>query len=164
MATATHWSTETGPVRIGDYGAVGDCRSAALISNRGSIDWLCWPRFDSPSIFGALLDSERGGSWSIHPDQTFEAEHNYVRDSNVLETHFQCASGQVTLTDLMPVASEEFKSGVLFPDHQMIREVRVTAGCVDLQVDFWPRPGAFANAIANYCNHRINIRNVLTCP
>jgi GH15 family glucan-1,4-alpha-glucosidase len=136
----TLWPSETRSVRIGDYGAIGDCRSAALISSRGSIDWLCWPRFDSPSIFSALLDSERGGSWSVCPEQTFEAEHSYVRDTNVLATHFQCAAGRATLTDLMPVASEEFKAGVLFPDHQLIREVRVTAGRIDLQFDFWPRP------------------------
>src|SRR5438270_74842 len=51
--------------RIQDYGIVGDCRSAALISRCGSVDWLCWPRFDSPSIFAAILDSEKGGCWRI---------------------------------------------------------------------------------------------------
>src|SRR5947199_10272045 len=56
---------------IADYGIIGDCRSAALISLTGSIDWLCWPRFDKPSIFAALLDPQRGGCWSISPTSRY---------------------------------------------------------------------------------------------
>ena len=69
---------------IADYGLIGDCRSAALVSRNGSIDWLCFPRFDSPSIFAAILDPERGGYWSISPCEPFDAARAYINDSNVL--------------------------------------------------------------------------------
>ena len=73
---------------------IGDCRSAALVSKYGSIDWLCWPRFDSPSIFAALLDKEKGGFWSIAPVYPCEFRRAYVKDSNVLETYFIGANGR----------------------------------------------------------------------
>src|SRR5512146_2845954 len=92
--------------RIHDYGVIGDCRAAALVSSRGSLDWLCWPRFDSPPIFAAILDPQRGGKWSISPEGPFEAKSAYVSNSNVLETRFRSASGEAVLTELMPVASE----------------------------------------------------------
>src|SRR5438552_9359377 len=88
---------------IGDYGVIGDCRSAALVSKRGSIDWLCWPRFDAPSIFAALLDRERGGCWSISPSCDCTVDRRYVPDTNVLVTRFNAATGTVVLTDLRQV-------------------------------------------------------------
>jgi GH15 family glucan-1,4-alpha-glucosidase len=124
---------------IHDYGVVGDCRAAALISKYGSIDWLCWPAFDSPSIFAAILDTEKGGNWSISPVPPFEVERCYTRDSNVLETHFLCAAGRATLTDLMPVSSEEFKRNNLVPDHELIRQLRCTFGEIEVEVKFRPR-------------------------
>ncbi|HEY5027160.1 MAG TPA: glycoside hydrolase family 15 protein, partial [Candidatus Angelobacter sp.] len=118
---------------------IGDCRAAALVSRYGSIDWLCWPRFDSPSIFAAILDREKGGYWSISPVGPREFQRAYIRDSNVLETHFVCAGGRATLTDLMPVASEEFKRRNMLPDHELIRRIVCTEGELEIQVDFRPR-------------------------
>ena len=70
--------------KIKDYGIIGDCRSAALVSSHGAIDWLCWPRFDSPAIFAALLDRDLGGEWSIAPTGPFQSTRRYRGDSNVL--------------------------------------------------------------------------------
>src|ERR1700757_534002 len=111
---------------IGDYAVIGDCRSAALVSKYGCIDWLCWPRFDSPSIFAALLDKEKGGFWSIAPVYPCEFRRAYVKDSNVLETYFIGANGRATLTDLMPVAAEDFKKKSLLPDHEILRQIACT--------------------------------------
>jgi GH15 family glucan-1,4-alpha-glucosidase len=125
--------------RISDYGVIGDCRAIALISRQGAIDWLCWPRFDSPSIFAALLDKEKGGSWSIAPATPFQVERSYIRDSNVLETRFVCPGGKATLTDLMTVASEEFKRSALVPDHEIVRQLACTEGEIEVRVNFHPR-------------------------
>src|SRR5690606_25530525 len=74
--------------RIADYGVIGDCRAAALVSRSGSVDWLCWPRFESPSLFAGLLDPVRGGHWSIRPLGRYRSSHRYLRDTNVLTTRF----------------------------------------------------------------------------
>jgi GH15 family glucan-1,4-alpha-glucosidase len=90
---------------IQDYAAIGDCRSAALVGRDGSIDWLCWPRFDSPSLFAALLDAS-AGHWRIAPAAPFRSTRRYIENTNVLETRFETDTGTLVLTDLMPVASE----------------------------------------------------------
>src|SRR5688500_17045525 len=99
----------SGHPKIQDYSVIGDGRSAALISTRGSIDWLCWPRFDSPSIVAALLDQKVGGSWSICPAEEAQITRRYLPDTNVLETEFSTASGKIAVTDFMPVTSEKEK-------------------------------------------------------
>lgn len=125
--------------RIDDYGIIGDCRAAALVSRYGSIDWLCWPRFDSPSIFAAILDPQKGGYWSIRPADAFRTERSYVPETNVLETEFIIPAGRATLTDFMPAASEAFKHRNLVPDHEIVRQVLCTQGEMNIEVDFHPR-------------------------
>ncbi len=125
---------------IGDYALIGDCRSAALISRAGSLDWLCFPRFDSPSIFGALLDAEKGGRFAVRPIGPYRAERRYLPRTNILETTFHTPSGAVVLRDLMPVASEEEKRLRLEPPHEVLREIEGLAGEVELEVIYDPRP------------------------
>jgi GH15 family glucan-1,4-alpha-glucosidase len=125
--------------KIQDYAIIGNGRSAALISKRGSLDWLCWPRFDSPSIFGAILDPKSGGHWSIHPVHESEPSRRYIENTNILETTFVGESGRIGLTDFMPVTSEENKRCALWPEHEFVRQVKCEHGEMEVVVEFSPR-------------------------
>jgi GH15 family glucan-1,4-alpha-glucosidase len=138
--------------KIQDYGIIGDCRSVALVSKYGSIDWLAWPRFDSPSIFAALLDPAKGGHWSIAPADTFQANRDYIRETNVLQTRFLTAGGEVLLTDVMPVTSEQEKARQLWPDHELVRTIQCTGGELEVGIELVPR--------ANYGLRGVQIRDI----
>lgn len=125
---------------IEDYAVIGDGRSAALVSTDGSIDWLCWPCFDSPSIFASLLGQQEAGSWRISPSEDFRTSRRYIPGTNVLETTFTTSAGSIRLTDFMPVATEEFKNSHLVPDRELIRIVDGLEGEVEIIVNFMPRP------------------------
>lgn len=85
-----------------NYGAVGNCRTAALISEKGSIDWFCFPDFDSPSVFGKLLDEEKGGSFSFLVDDDYTISQHYVEHTNILSTLFESEKGSFEVIDFMP--------------------------------------------------------------
>jgi GH15 family glucan-1,4-alpha-glucosidase len=125
---------------IQDYGAIGDCRAVALVSRQGSVDWLCWPRMDSGSMFAAIVDRFRGGHWSITPQGEFRSEQHYIPGSNVLQTLFASSGGRATLTDLMPVCEEDYKQTAVLPEHQLLRELQCTDGEMTVHMDFRPRP------------------------
>lgn len=88
---------------IEDYALIGDCETAALVSRDGSIDWLCWPRFDSAACYAALLGERSNGHWQIFPRGAYRVERKYRRDTLILETEFRTESGDVTLIDFMPI-------------------------------------------------------------
>src|SRR5918995_1815120 len=125
---------------IEDYGLIGNCYTAALISSRGSLDWLCMPCFDSSSIFASILDIERGGSWSIHPTASCRSEHRYLEYTNVLETIFVCDDGRVRLLDFMPVSSE-VAGGTVTPPIAVIRIIEGLDSEVEIESLCQPRPG-----------------------
>ncbi len=90
--------------RIEDYALIGDCETAALVSNRGSIDWLCWPRFDCGACFAALLGEPGNGHWQIKPvDEAARATRRYRYNTLILETTFATDAGEAVLIDFMPL-------------------------------------------------------------
>jgi GH15 family glucan-1,4-alpha-glucosidase len=125
---------------IAEYALLSDCRSAALVSKDGSVDWLCFPRFDSPSVFGRLLDA-RAGHWSIRPIGDAEATRRYVEDTMVLETTFRTATGTVVLVDALAVGRNELghELGAGAPS-VLMRRVSGVTGDVELELEYAPRP------------------------
>jgi GH15 family glucan-1,4-alpha-glucosidase len=125
---------------IKDYAIIGDCRCAALISRGGSIDWLCMPRFDSPSIFSAILDIKKGGHFSIRPVEPFQVQRRYLEGTNVLETVFTTSGGKIRLIDLMPIYTREDRRHEFTPERQLFRSVFCDEGEVEVDIHFAPRP------------------------
>jgi len=125
---------------IADYAAIGCARSVALISRGGSIDWLCWPRFDSASVFGRVLDAEKGGFFAIRPSVEHEAKRRYLDGTNVIETTFTTETGVARMLDLMPVFTEEEKQKNLSPFRQLLRLIEVIEGEVPIEIVYAPRP------------------------
>ncbi|HHX89409.1 MAG TPA: glycoside hydrolase family 15 protein [Paracoccus sp.] len=96
---------------ISDYALIGDCETAALVGRNGSIDWLCWPRFDSGACFAALLGRPEHGRWQIAPDGAITSTHRrYLDDTLILETTFETEGGAVSVTDFMPIRRKGRKS------------------------------------------------------
>lgn len=120
---------------IEDYGLIGDRVSAALVSKAGSIDWLCLPRMDSPSVFAKILDAERGGSCSLAPTADFSVTRRYSGDTAILETEFATATGRVRVTDFMPIRSRELHG---LGDGSIIRLVEGIEGQVEMELRFDP--------------------------
>lgn len=88
--------------RIEDYALIGDCHTAALVGKDGSIDWLCFPRFDSPAVFASLLGTPDNGRWRLAPSADHEASRRYRPGTLILETTFRTSEGVATVIDFMP--------------------------------------------------------------
>ncbi len=117
---------------------IGDCRTAALVSRAGSIDWLCLPDFSSPSIFAGLLDAARAGSCSLRPrDPFFSVERRYVERTAVLETDFTTDTGSARLIDLMPI---DDGGRSLRPMREVLRAIEGMGGTVEIELRLDVRP------------------------
>jgi GH15 family glucan-1,4-alpha-glucosidase len=120
---------------IENYGIIGDMHSVALVGMDGSIDWLCFPHFDSPSVFGAILDDEKGGRFRISPaSEDFKSKQLYWPDTNVLITRFFSPEGVGEVVDYMPVETRADGHG----HRQLIRRVRVVRGEMSFQMECFP--------------------------
>lgn len=125
--------------KLSDYALIGNSRAAALLSNKGSIDWCCLPEFDSPSIFAAILDREKGGFFSLNPTAEYSSTPGYLPDTNVVETIFETGEGKARLLDAFTAMDEEVKLRSLFPDHEILRVVEGVSGTVCFKLEYAPR-------------------------
>ena len=125
---------------IGDYALLSDCRSAALVSRAGSVDWLCFPRFDAPSVFCRLLDPA-GGRFAIRPAGDFRASRAYLDQTMVLETTFRAEAGTAVLTDALAVGRNDrgHQLGAGSPG-VLLRRLECTDGELEIDVTYAPRP------------------------
>ena len=141
-----------------DYGLIGDMSSAALVGMDGSVDWLCLPRFDSPSVFAAILDQDIGGRFRIRPSGVYATAQSYVQDTNILETTFATSTGVVSVMDFMPIQDND-RDGK--PDRnpanppELHRIVRCSSGSVDMRCDYEPRHD-YARAVPTFRAARSN--------
>lgn len=121
-----------------EYGVIGNLETVALVGRDGAIDWCCFPHVESSSLFARILDSQRGGHFTVQPAQSFEALQQYVDRTNVLQTRFQTATGQATVTDFMPVpeAAQTEDDG---SNRAIYRKVTCDNGKIDLTAQFEPR-------------------------
>src|SRR5579871_856136 len=135
---------------IEDHGVIGNLHTAALIAKDGSIDWFCYPRFDSPSVFASILDAGKGGCFRIHPlagEVTYKQF--YWPDTNVLVTRYLSSEGVGEIVDFMPIVHPE--AGQPSCDG-LIRRVKVVRGVMRFRIECRP---AF-----NYARDRHTIRMV----
>ncbi|HEX9682824.1 MAG TPA: glycoside hydrolase family 15 protein [Acidimicrobiales bacterium] len=125
---------------IGDYGMIGDCHSLALVGLDGSIDWLCFPRIDSPSVFARLLDADAGHFEVTTADHAHRTERTYLPATNVLATTFTTVDGTLEVTDCMPVEPFDPARPAAVDHHaSVLRRLRCVDGRVTATVDLRPR-------------------------
>ncbi|GAA4905561.1 GH15 family glucan-1,4-alpha-glucosidase [Nonomuraea thailandensis] len=135
---ANGWHDPPGDPRylpIGEHGLIGDLRTVALVGTNGTIDWYCCPRFDAPSVFGSLLDADRGGSFELAADIPYTTKQFYFPDTNVLITRFFADDGVGEIQDFMPI-----EGGATEADrHRLIRRVTCVRGALPFRALVAPR-------------------------
>ncbi len=126
-------------MKISDLAFLSDCQSSALVGRDGSVEWYCVPRFDSPSVFGRLLDPD-AGHWQLRPVGEFSSSRSYVGESLVLETRFKTEAGEVSVRDALALepGSRGHQIGRTVP-HALLRGVRGLEGEVEMLMEFCPR-------------------------
>src|SRR6185503_195065 len=128
---------ETAFQPIENYGVIGNMRSIALVCTNGSIDFLCFPNFDSPTVFAALLDPKRGGHFCIFPNlQNMRTRQLYLPETNILLTRFLSDEGVAEVTDFMPVIKDKERHRY---GHHILRMIRVIKGEVRFKMRCAPR-------------------------
>ena len=120
-----------------DYAVIGNCRSAALISKTGSIDWCCLPDFNSPSVFASLLDPAIGGSFGIEVEEGYDIVQSYIRTTNVVSTIFTKGENRFEIIDFMPRYLGRDNEYVTPPD--IIRYIRHFSGKPRFKVKYNPK-------------------------
>lgn len=119
-----------------DYGVVGNCKTAALISKEGSIDWLCFPVFDSPSVFSKLLDNDKGGSFSFIVSDGYRITQNYFKETNILCTRFASDEGIFEVLDFMP--RYKTREDEYYIPSEIYRYVRLIEGKPRFRINYTP--------------------------
>jgi GH15 family glucan-1,4-alpha-glucosidase len=121
---------------IAEHGLIGDLHTIALVGTDGTIDWYCCPRFDSPSVFGSILDADRGGYFRVAPAcEGWSSKQLYLPDTNVLITRFLMADGVGEVQDFMPVAATTEGAH----RHRIVRRIYAVRGAMTFQVELAPR-------------------------
>lgn len=119
-----------------DYGVVGNCKTAALISKEGSIDWLCFPVFDSPSVFSKLLDKDKGGSFSFIVSDSYRITQNYFKETNILCTRFASDEGVFEVLDFMP--RYKTRGDEYYIPSEIYRYIRLIDGKPRFRINYTP--------------------------
>ena len=120
---------------IENYGLIGNMRTTALVGKNGSIDWLCFPHFDSPSVFAAILDDSKGGRFSIAPiPNHVKCKQYYWPDTNVLVTRFHTAEGVGRVIDFMPVGKDTADC----TQHGIVRRIQTIRGTMTFRLECQP--------------------------
>ena len=117
---------------IEDHGIIGDLHTAALVGMDGTIDWLCLPSFDGPSVFASILDDEKGGHFKLAPENPGRSQQLYLPDTNILLTRFLSAKGVAEILDFMPIPKGKDER------HRIVRNVRVVRGELPFEMECRP--------------------------
>lgn len=129
-----------------DYGVIGNCKTAALVSKKGSIDWLCFPVFDSPSVFSKLLDKNKGGSFSIEVSNDYQISQYYIKDTNILATRFASEEGIFEVRDFMP----RYRAlGEYYTPSEVYRYIKHMSGTPRFRVHYNPVMNYGREAVTN---------------